>query len=275
MKGEKMKDFVLYLNGINGLALGGAAILASLEKRELRPSKMYVCGVGALFANDFAALDGNFEERITYRFSHLSKSFRLYIETGDSLFSKFTSIYKLASSVASKKLKGFVKEKTMLTRLENTSKPKMDLVYSAVNILTASETLITPREWKVGLRAAMSVLPIFVPCDYRGQKLVSTTSVTGVPGFSKLDEEEKFKVFVNTMPLVGKKKPTRTWEIMMRADYLRTVELTKRFSEKFDIILDFSKAAPELSDFSLSTWKRLKEISNGMVNNILEPALKA
>ncbi|WP_036225548.1 hypothetical protein [Mesoaciditoga lauensis] len=263
-----MKEFVLYLNGLNGFSLGGAAVLNELLKENLVPSRIYACGIGALFANDFAAMDGKFEDRIIYRFAHLSKSFRLFINTGESLFSKFTSMYKLATSVvASKKIKGMVREKVMISRLENTSKPQMDVIYSAVNVLKAEEVLITSREWKAGLKAAMSVTPIFVPADYRNQKLVSTTSVTGVPGFSTLNEERRVKIFVNTMPTAGRKKPTKTWEIMMRADYLRTVELMRRFSKRFDVVLNFSDLPSEMSDFSLESWVYAKRMAKEMIKS--------
>ncbi len=269
-----MRKLVLYLNGINGLSLGGAAVLKAVGERKIQISKIYACGIGALFANDFAALDGIFVERVEQRFAHLSKSFRLFVDTGDSLFSKFTNAYKLATSVTSKRIKGFVSERFILSRLQNTSKPKMEVIYSATNILKLREVLISTREWRVGLRATMSIIPIFTPCDYRGQKLVSTTSVTAVPGYSKLDDENGFKLFVNTMPPVGQKEPTRTWEVMMRADYLRTIELSERLSKKFDLILDFSKITPQLSDFSRITWNRFQKIASDMVEEILLPALR-
>lgn len=256
-----MKNFSLYLNGINGFSLLGAAILNELESEKLIPYRIYACGIGALFANDFAAMDGKFEERVIYRFPHLSKSFRLFINTGESLFSKFTNMYKLATSMTSKHIKGMVREKVMLSRLENTSRPQMDVFFSSVNILKAKEVLITSREWKAGLKAAMSVTPIFVPADYRNQKLVSTTSVTGVPGFSTLDEEESIKIFVNTMPLPGEKKTTRTWEIMMRADYMRTIALMEHYSKKFDVVFNFSNLPISMSDFSLDSWTRAKKIA--------------
>ena len=262
-----MKEFVMYLNGINGFSLGGAAVLKEFQEMGLIPARIYACGTGALFANDFAAMDGNFEDRIIYRFSHLSKSFRLFINTGESLFSKFTSVYKLAASVTSSKIKGMVKEKVMISRLENTFKPQMDVVYSAVNLLKAKEVLLTSREWKAGLKAAMSVVPIFVPADYRNQKLVSTTNVTGVPGFSTLNEEKRFKIFVNTMPHVGTKKVTKTWEIMMRADYLRTIALIESFSKEFDMIIDFSDLPDEISDFSLQSWSYVKKKTKAIMKD--------
>jgi predicted acylesterase/phospholipase RssA len=264
-----VKEFVLYLNGINGFSLVGAAVLNELQKKGLTPSRIYACGTGALFANDFAAMDGKFEERVMYRFNHLSKSFKLFVNTGESLFSKFTSMYKLATSITSKRIKGMVRERVMLSRLENTSKPQMDVIYSAVNLLKAKEVLITSREWKAGLKASMSVTPIFVPADYRNQKLVSTTSVTGVPGFSTLKEENRVKIFVNTMPLAGRKKPTKTWEIMMRADYLRTITLLEHFSKEFEVVFNFSELPSTMSDFSSDSWAHAKRLAKEAIESSL------
>ena len=259
--------FALYLNGFNALSLGGAAVLRELQVCGAIPERIYACGIGALFANDYAALDGKFEDRVLHRFAHLSKSFKFFINTGDSLFSKFASTYKLATTVTSKKVKSIVKEKLMVTRLENTSKPKMDVKYSAVNIYNASEVLISSREWRTGLRASMSIVPIFVPADYRGQKLVSTTIITGIPGFSTLKNEKLTKVFVNTMPCVRKRLPERTWEIMLRADYARTMALINAFSKKFDAVLDFSEHEGDILDFSSDSWTYAKKIAHKKIND--------
>lgn len=268
------KKFALYLNGFNALSLGGAAVLRELQVRGAMPERIYACGIGALFANDYAALDGKFEDRVLHRFARLSKSFRFSINTGDTLFSKFASTYKLATTVVtSKKVKSIVKEKLMITRLENTSKPKMDVKYSAVNIYNASEVLISSREWKIGLRASMSVVPIFVPADYRGQKLVSTTVITGVPGFSTLENEKLTKVFVNTMPCAKKKLPERTWEIMLRADYARTTALINSFSKKFDAVLDFSEHEGDILDFSSDSWTYAKKIAHKKINDTFDMML--
>ncbi len=263
------KEIALYLNGFNALSLGGAAVLNEMQKRGVTVKRIYACGIGALFANDYAALDGKFEDRVLYRFSHLSKSFRFFTNSSSSLFSKLESAYKLATTVTSKKVKSIVKEKFMVARLENISKPQMDLRYSATNIYNASEVLIPSREWKTGLRASMSIVPIFVPADYRGQKLVSTTIVTGVPGFSTLRNEKLTKIFVNTMPHIKEKLPERTWEIMLRADYLRTATLMDIFSRKFDAVLDFSEYEDDISDFSTDSWTYAKKIAREKIGDVL------
>ncbi len=267
------KNFALYLNGFNALSLGGAAVLKELQERGMMPQRIYACGIGALFANDYAAIDGKFEDRVLYRFAHLSKSFRFFMNIDDSLFSKFASTYKLATTVTSKKVKSIVKEKIMVTRLENTSKPKMDVRYSAVNLRDASEMLISSREWRTGLRASMSVVPVFIPADYKGQKLVSTTIVTGVPGFSTLENEKLTKIFVNTMPHVKKRLQEKTWEIMLRADYARTTALINTFSKKFDAVLDFSKYGNDISNFSADSWTYAKKIARKKIDEVLTTIL--
>ncbi len=262
------KKFALYLNGFNALSIEGAAVLKELQDRGLMPQRIYACGVGALFANDYAALDGKFESRVLYRFAHLSKTLKFFSNTGNSLFSKLASTYKLATAVTSKKVKSIVKEKFMLTKLENTSKPQIDLRYSAVNLYNASEVLISSKEWRAGLKASMSIVPVFVPADYRGQKLVSTAIVTGVPGFSTLENEKLIKIFVNTTPRIRKKLPERTWEIMLKADYLRTMSLIDNFSKKFNMVLDFSDFGEDISNFSTDSWIYAKKIARKKIDDV-------
>ncbi len=266
-----MKKFVLYLNGFDALSLVSAAVLEIFKEREIVPERIYTCGISSVFATDYAARDENFERRVLNRFSFLSREFKpllINVATKESILTKLAEFYKFMSSATSKKIKGMVKEKFVLSRLGTIITPKMDIVYSAVNVLDTSEVLIPYREWRVGLRASIAIVPIFAPVEYKNKKLISTAVVTGVPGFSSIENEERLKIFVNTMPNIPEVFPKRTWEIMLKADYTRTTTLIERFSKKFDFFLDFSKFREEIPDFTLNSWQHAKEIAESMISKM-------
>ncbi|GEM_PF-3202796 len=264
-----MLKFAIYLNGFDALSLGGAAILKTLKDQGIIPERIYTCGINSIFATDYAAQDEYFEKRVLSRLNVLSKKFKslMNISKKDLTLAKLTDFYKIMSTTASKKIKGMVKEKFVTSKLGSLSKPKMDIMYSAVNILNTSEVLISRKEWRAGLRASIAIVPIFAPAEYRGHKFVSTTTVTGVPGFSTLESEGLLKIFVNTMPHIPDVLPKRTWEIMLKADYARTMFLIDHFSKKFDFFLDFSKYREKISDFSLNSWNNAKEIARSVISN--------
>ncbi len=265
-----MLNFAIYLNGFDALSLGSAAILKVLKERKIIPERIYTCGISSVFATDYATQDDYFEKRVANRFNVLSKEFKPLMNTvkKDSTLAKLTDFYKIMSTATSKKIKGVAKEKFVISRLGTLSKPKMDIIYSSVNILDTAEVLISHKEWKVGLRASIAIVPIFAPVEYKGQKLVSTTIVTGVPGFSTIENEKLLKVFVNTMPRIPDAFPKRTWEIMLKADYARTIFLIDRFSKKFDFFLDFSEYRKKISDFSPSSWIHAKEIARSIISKL-------
>lgn len=265
-----MLKFAIYLNGFDALSLGGAAILKVLKEHEIIPERIYTCGISSVFATDYAAQDEHFEKRVLNRFNVLSKEFKPLMNTTkkESTIAKLADFYKIMSTATSKKIKGTVREKFVISRLGTLPKPKMDIIYSSVNILNTSEVLISHKEWKAGLRASIAIIPIFAPTEYKGQKLVSSTIITGVPGFSTIENERLLKIFVNTMPRIPDALPKRTWEIMLKADYARTIFLIDRFSKKFDFFLDFSEHRKRIPDFSLNSWNHAKKIAQSIISEL-------
>lgn len=262
--------FALYLNGFLGLSLGSAAVLNLLNDFGIRPERIYTCGISSVFANDCAKDD--YEKRVIGRFDFLAKEFRLFNETflEDSYMSKLNETYRLAKTAASRKFTGILGKKFEIMKTNSVSKPKLDVLYSAVDVKNGSEIVFGPEDWEIGIEAAMAVTPFFGPLKHGKAHLVSTAAVTGVPGFSNLDGEPLKKVFVNAMPRIKKFSGDRVFDVMMIADYARTMELIDRYSEKFDFFVDFSKYQKEISDFTPSSWRRAKTAAHRLFYKDIE-----
>ncbi len=270
-KGKNMK-FSLYLNGFLGLSLGGAAILNLLKNSQLAPERIYTCGVSSIFVNDYAATDKDFEKKVIGRFEHLSKEFRMFTETflEDSYLANLTETYRLARTAASRKFTGILGKKFELSKMNSFSRPKLDVLYSAVEIESGSEILFDSESWKSGLETTMAITPFFGPVKRNGRHLVSTTMVTGVPGFSALSEGPFKKIFVNSMPRIKDFSGNNAFGVMMAADYARTLELVNRYAEKFDFFVDFSEYQTEVFDFTNASWRKAKKIAHHLFSKEIE-----